>query len=393
MLSNRLSFTREVEMKKLWIDGLCAVLTVALTITLISCGGGGGSDGGSSVSATTGTVSVSLTDNWENYNAVVLSIEEVGIVGSNTPTRYNSVVDSDGNPFVVNILDYPNEVTLPLAQFKVPLPDNGDDVCFSQVRLVLSDNKHPNNNCSGPEYNIRHGNSKGKPAKLCNYIEENDGSYFELDIPSGTKSGLKLLYVGDQANSNDGNDSGKPFCLNREDNAVSLTIDIDPKKAFKEMDGYYKMPPTAFRIIEGDFFKATSYIDGLVAVPITNTATMGDSCQELAVAENESPFVTVTAYNSAQLPTVLTFVQTDEVPINVADTKDLCTEKCAGDLDCLADCDLLDVNDETTCYHNGNFKLLLPEKESYDVEATSGAFFAEQLDVPYNSTIFMELME
>ena len=386
-------------MKNRWVDCFCVVLTVVLTITLISCGGGGGSDGGSA-SATTGTVSVSLTDNWENYNAVVLSIEEVGIVGSNTPTRYNSVVDSEGNPFVVNLLDYPNEVTLPLAQFKIPLPDNGQEVCFSQVRLVLSNNRDPDNNCSGPEYPISKGKFAGEQGTLCNYVEENDGNSFELETPSGSTSGLKLVYVGEEDQSSADSSSGNAFCLNKDDNAVSLVVEVDTKalKMQKETPGhekYYQMRPTGIRIIEGEFFEATAFIDGLVAVPINNTAIMEqlESCQDLATGENDSPFVTVTAYNSAQLPTVLTFVKTDNVPVNVADTKALCIETCDLDAECLADCDLLDVNDDTICYHNGNFKLLLPDKESYDLEATSDGLFAEQLDVPYNSTVFLELME
>ena len=77
---------------------LCGLLTVGIPFLLLAaCGDDGGGGGDSSAvsgsSAGTGIVSVSLTDAPNGYNAVVLTIKEVGIVASNTATTYyNSTV-------------------------------------------------------------------------------------------------------------------------------------------------------------------------------------------------------------------------------------------------------------------------------------------------------------
>jgi hypothetical protein len=111
---------------------ICGALLI-----LTACGGSGSGDG-SSVTVETGTVSLSLTDARSGYNAVVLTIKEIGVVASNTATTYYNSTQLDNLPLTVNILDFPEEATLHLADIKVDLPENGDPVCFKQIRLVLA---------------------------------------------------------------------------------------------------------------------------------------------------------------------------------------------------------------------------------------------------------------
>lgn len=135
---------------------LCGLLIIVGSFLLLTaCGSGGGSSGSS---AGTGTVSVSLTDNQTSYNAVVLTIKEVGIVASNTATTYYNSTDLDNLPLTVNILDFPEDAILHLADIEVDLPENGEPICFKQIRLVLAAEGDPD--C---------------PGDICNYvIETND---------------------------------------------------------------------------------------------------------------------------------------------------------------------------------------------------------------------------
>ena len=122
-------------MKTIRARVLCGLLIVGVPLLLLAaCSGGGGSDGSSTTStasttSTTGTVHLSLTDNQTLYNAVVLTIVEVGIVASNTATTYYNSTELDNLPLTVNILDFPGKAILPLADIKVDLPENGDPVC------------------------------------------------------------------------------------------------------------------------------------------------------------------------------------------------------------------------------------------------------------------------
>lgn len=243
MASNSLSKLREI-------------VICILTLCILSACGGGGSSGSGQV----GTVSVSLTDNSGVYNAVVLSIDKIGVVSSNSSTVYYNSTDFSELPITVDVLDFPDEATLFLGDIDVPLPDDGSEVCFNQIRLVLLEDG--------------------------NYVIENDDpemTKHDLKTPSGQQSGVKLLVKEES------------FCLSEEDDAVSITIEFDPSTAIivkENSENPYQFKPTSMRIIEGNFFTAPeSFIDGLVRVPTYNSI---EGCEEFAV----SPVVTVTAHSN-----------------------------------------------------------------------------------------------
>ena len=315
--------------------------------SIAACGGGGGSDGGSS--AKTGTVSVALTDNQGLYNSVVLTIEKIGVVASNTPTTYYNSADINELPVTVNVLDFPNEASLYLGDIEVPLPDDGGEVCFSQIRLVLADGDDSN------------------------YVIENDDSTFEhhpLKTPSGQQSGIKILVKEES------------FCLSEQDNAVNVTIEFDPETAIgfnENRTNPYQLKPTSMRIIEGNFFTAPeSFIDGLVVVPTFNTAGV---CETFSTDQ----VVTVAAYNSATLISKTVALAEGPFKDDVA-----CEQWCEEDETCLGDCPL---TSDDFCYYTGGFKLLLPEKDTYDLSANWDGFSAQMPEVEYNTTVLLELVE
>jgi hypothetical protein len=356
----------EVDMKTIRARVLCGLLIAwGPFLLLAACsGGGGGSDGSSTAStasttSTTGTVHLSLTDNQNLYNAVVLTIVEVGIVASDTATTYYNSTELDNLPLTVNILDFPGKATLPLADIKVDLPENGDPVCFKQIRLVLAAEGDP-----------------ACPGGICNYVVEiGDPTKHVLKTPSGQQSGVKILTPND-------------FCIDADDDAVQVSIDFDPATAIVDNPNKYILKPTGIRIIEGDWFEAPdSFIDGLVAVPIYNTAA---GCEELP--PEPTPVVTVKAFDLGTIvdPVVQTWTLA-EGPVSGAD---VCIEWCADeDPDtksiCETDCE---VELLSTCYYSGKFKLLLSAKETYDLTATWENFGSEQA-VEYNSTVLFELTE
>ena len=381
-------------MKTIQFRVLCGLLIVGVSLLLLSaCGDGGGGSGDSSAvsgsSAGTGIVSVSLTDAPNGYNAVVLTIKEVGIVASNTATTYYNSTDLGNLPLTVNVLDFPNEATLHLGDIEVDLPENGDPVCFNQIRLVLAEN----------DERYKKGGECQDDVPCKNYVVENgDPTAYALKTPSAQQSGLKVLTPKDFCDdTNDPNDAcvGTPneFCIEEGDDTVYVSIDFDPVTAIvhNENNGNngnnnekYILKPNGIRIIEGDWFNAPdSFIDGLVAVPIYNTAS---GCGEFET----SPLVTVAAYYNSAIVSDPPEVQTVVLAEGPVSGADVCLEGCAEDSD--QDCETTCEDDLLSeCYYSGKFKLLLQEKEFYDLTATWEGYSDEETDVKYNSTVFFEL--
>ncbi len=341
---------------------LSGVLFIGMVCMLLTaCGGGGGGD--SSATVRTGTVTVALTDDFEGYEEVVLTIREIGIVANNTATTYYNATDIDTLPIAVNIVDFPEEATLDLAEIEVTLPENGQPVCFNQVRLVLAREGDPD--CS---------------STYCNYVvETGQVDPYPLKTPSGQQSGVKVLTPNE-------------FCLEPGNDAVKVTIDFDPSTAIVRDDNAnndkdkFVLKPTGIRIVQADWLTdPAAFINGLTLVP-AETSVSG------CVAYATAPLVTVDAreVDADESPPVVTTVALAEGPVVKAD---VCTEWCDDDIDpaaCEADC-AVGLGEE--CYYRGKFKLLLPEQEDYDVKASWGTFAAVEPAVPFNSTVLLELLQ
>ncbi len=328
-------------------------------LLLTACGGGGGDDG-ASVTVETGTVSVSLTDAQSGYNAVVLTIKEIGVVASNTATSYYNSTQLDNLPLTVNILDFPDEATLHLADIEIDLPENGEPLCFKQIRLVLAAEGDPD--CPDP---------------ICNYvIGTDDPTPYELKTPSGQQSGVKILTPND-------------FCIDANNVTARVSIDFDPATAIvhnannANNNDKYILKPTGIRIIEGNWMNAPqSFINGLVAVPTYNS---GSLCEELAT----TPMVDIAAFDLGIVdrPAVQTVALADG-PVSGAD---VCNNWCAEDqapVACSEDCQAGLLSE---CYYSGKFKLLLPHRANYDLKANWEGFVASEAAVTYNSSILLEL--
>ena len=353
-------------MRSIQIRLICGVLSLLLLpLVLAACGGGGSGDGDAGSSAGTGTVSVSLTDDQSGYDAVVLTIKEVGIVASNSSTTYYNSSALDALPLTVNVLDFPGDATLPLAEIEVPLPENGAPLCFKQVRLVLA--------------------AEGDPVcdaqKPCNYVVEAgdpNGTAHELKTPSGQQSGVKILTTND-------------FCVDADHDRVQVALDFDPSTAIVHnannvnSKDKYLLKPTGIRMIEGQWSIApASFITGMVAV---QTAGNAELCEELAT----TPLVTVAAFD--EYATVTPVVQTVALAEGPVGGGTVCSEWCVGDAEpetCASDCE---SGLQSSCYYSGRFKLLLPGPGTYYLDANWGAWVSEEIEAEDQDVVLLELLK
>ncbi len=277
-----------------------------LALVLAACGGSGGSPG-------TATVSVGITDNSAGFDSVVLTIEEIGIVASSTPTTYYGSDAVAILPITLDVLDYPGSAAFHLADIDVPMPDNGQPLCFNQIRFVLARDGDPD--CTGP---------------WCNYVIETGAvDPRPLVTPSGQQSGIKLL-------------TPKKFCAQSGDSTVQVAIDFDPATAIVHDagKGEYLLKPTGIRIIEGAWGgPSADYVEGTVRI----AAGSGPSgCSPLAT----TPLVTVSGRPAGAVG--------EPVSTTVS----------------LADALTVD------CYQLGHYKLLLPAPGLYDLAASWDGFAA-----------------
>ena len=146
---------------------------------------------------------------------------------------------------------------------------NGSEVCFEQIRLVLDANpKAKKDETSLPIPGERLG-------EYANYIVindvNNDEIAYALKTPSGQQSGIKIQTRDDDRTLS----PEEIFCLSEENNAISITLDLDPKAIIEKPNSTnpYQFKPHGIRIIKANLFPAPeSFIDGLVAVPTYNSA-------------------------------------------------------------------------------------------------------------------------
>lgn len=141
---------------------------------LAACGGGGGTpgDGGTSgPSATTGRLSVSLTDSPAcGYDEAWVTVEKVRVhrngAAGEGDAGWLDIPLPAAQPLRVDLLTLTNGTLVPLGQVELPAG------AYSQMRLVLAPN------------------TAGNP--LANAVKPTGGALTPLTTPSGQQSGLKM---------------------------------------------------------------------------------------------------------------------------------------------------------------------------------------------------------
>lgn len=340
---------------------LFAIMMLGFPLLLLSaCGDGGGA---STSSNSSGTISVGITDDSGLYNAVVLTILDVGAVVSGDETVYYNSSTIDVLPTKVDVLAFANENYFQLSDIEVPLPEGGGEVCFNQIRLVLA--AEGDTVCKG---------------RFCNYVITADDT-FELKTPSGQQSGVKIKAPTD-------------FCVSEGQSTVQVLIDFDPAKAIVHQqknkndpfDDEFILKPTSLRIIQGAWSATPeSFMEGLVIIP---TYDNGTACETLPIGDSD--WAVVAAEQGGEV-----VVQTGALLEGPVYNSAVCEEWCfdlAGPTynSCRLDCgDELD----STCYYSGKYKLVLPDLGLYDVSASWEGLSATEVDVSYNTALLMELLE
>ncbi|MFC3152843.1 DUF4382 domain-containing protein [Litoribrevibacter euphylliae] len=171
---------------------------VLIPMTLISCSGGGSSSGSASTSSGNGTFTLSITDApVDNADSVVVEFTGVEV----KPAEGEAISFTFDSPMSIDLL----------AQ------QNGNS-----AELVSDET------LSAGSYNwIRLAVNAEEDGVMDSYIEIS-GTQFELDIPSGSQTGLKL-------------NSG--FTITASGNA-DYTIDFDLRKSVVLASGDYKLRPS-----------------------------------------------------------------------------------------------------------------------------------------------------
>lgn len=144
-----------------------ALLCLLLVIFAVSCGGGGGDGGGS-----TGTMNLSLTDASTNdYKAVYVTIKQVE-VHKDSGTGWE-VVSTPAKTY--NLLDLVNGAREQLALATLATGH------YTQMRLILGDT--PDNST----------NILSRAHPHANYFINTSDQWFELKVPSGYQTGIKIV--------------------------------------------------------------------------------------------------------------------------------------------------------------------------------------------------------
>jgi len=148
---------------KLWVW----IASSLFIVMLAACGGG------ESSSSSTGTLSLSLSDaTTDEYNAVYVTIEEVQVHKDEDSSW--QVVASPNKTY--NLLELVNGVR---EQLGIAELQTGH---YTQMRLIIGET--PDNGVNL----LSEGNPHG------NYIIDKSDTYYELKIPSGYQTGIKIVH-------------------------------------------------------------------------------------------------------------------------------------------------------------------------------------------------------
>jgi hypothetical protein len=199
---------------------------------LSACGEEGSSTSG------TGTLSLGLMDaSTEDYKAVYITVKEVQVhAGEETDKEDNDswqVVATPNKTY--NLLELVNGV---IEQLGLTDLEAGH---YTQLRMIIGETADDGTNTIGETH------------PFANYIIDNSDAYYELKIPSGYQTGVKIVHGFDIA----------------EDQVTELVLDFDASKSVVKAgnSGKWLLKPT-IKVIET---KESATISGIVTEVIDQT--------------------------------------------------------------------------------------------------------------------------
>ena len=160
-------------MKFIKFCGLTILLFAPLV--LFACGSGGGSG-----STGTGTLSLNMVDNASGYNAMYITLKDVqihakGNVGNNN-NSWTSVV-APTLPKTIDLLKLVDDVRFYIGAANLSAGN------YTQMRLMVD----ANDSDGGI-------NELSEQHPFANYVIDTNNNYHELKIPSGDKTGFKIVH-------------------------------------------------------------------------------------------------------------------------------------------------------------------------------------------------------
>ncbi|HQG30766.1 MAG TPA: DUF4382 domain-containing protein [Deltaproteobacteria bacterium] len=130
---------------------------------------------GSSSSSSTGTLSLSLSDAASNeYKAIYVTVKEVQVhMGGGDEGRWYTVASPN---MTYNLLTLVNGI---MGQLSLSYLETGT---YTQIRLILGSSPDSSNNILGVSH------------PFANYVVDDTSQYHELKVPSGYRTGIKLVH-------------------------------------------------------------------------------------------------------------------------------------------------------------------------------------------------------
>ena len=166
-------------MKVFKLSGTFCLLFASLI--MFSCGGGGGG-GDSSSSDSTGTLSMSLTDEPASaYSAFYITIDDIQVhlTGNENDDNNWKSVGTPTLPKTFNLNDLTAGVREEIGLADLP---SGN---YTQMRLIIGDTPDNGINTEGESH---------ESTGFANYVIDKNGDYHELKIPSGYQTGFKIVH-------------------------------------------------------------------------------------------------------------------------------------------------------------------------------------------------------
>ena len=156
----------------------CTLCLLFASLILFSCGSGGGS----SSSDSTGTLSMSLTDEpASEYSAFYITINDIQVhlKGNEDDGENWQSVATPTLPKTFNIKDLTAGVREEIGLADLPVDD------YTQMRLIIGDTPDDGINIEGESH---------ESTGFANYVIDQNGEYHELKIPSGYQTGFKIVH-------------------------------------------------------------------------------------------------------------------------------------------------------------------------------------------------------